>query len=575
MLRTFYLRHVCSLSVIIILAVLSIGTPKHILAIENAKSEITPGSFHIDAGEKNKRPVLTVTPRELDLGEIGPGQAREGSFVLKNVGDGFLDWSTNGPENWQIFEGKKISTVLENKHANLRIYFKVLGQEEIGSGNRENRFTYPVVFIVQNKKSAIVSRKNLKPGLHREVIRIESTGGNRSLFVRFRIIQQESEPMLMLEPTRIDFGALLPGQQVSRLVKLENWGRNTLKWRAGFETIVEGEKNDDFKMWRYVSFQNEEREGKGSYVPSGRLKDVLEVSGRWSEDDGYPVADSAGLSMQFRFRGTFIDVFFRKITERAQWTAFIDDRPAELDSKTLMTGEKATVRFTGGTDGQHILAFVFQDGTVSIEGVKIYGSHIIRHGHSWITVFPTNGTTISEKDYINITASAQALPPGYYTELLMFRSNGGEQSVELSLEVLADNHLKMVDVYRYNRKTDYLYTSNPQAEPLIAKGYIKEGIAFHLYHSEAPGTTPFYRWYNPQRDDHYYSYDRDGAGKAMEGYVFEGIIGNIATSKLSGSRELYRWYHPFKKCHFYTTDRNGEGRAKNGYRFEGIAGYVK
>jgi hypothetical protein len=576
--RILSIRYIDLFSIILILAIPSVCLSYNISRMENETFKTRSASERTDGRIYNPRPVLAIAPRELDLGAIGPGQDAQGLFTLKNVGVGSLNWSTDGPESWTLAEGKKLIATIEGNHADLKIYIKISSPEESGSGDHPNRFPCQVTFVLQDDKAMIISKKDLMPGLHREVIRLVSTGGNRSLFVRFRIIQQESEPMLMLEPTRIDFGTITPGQQVSKRVKLVNRGRNTLRWRAGIKDVGEGEDNSAQGLGRYISFQNEETAGKGVYTFAGRFKDVMEISGRWTEADGYPAADSANLSMKFRFSGTGIDVFFKKISEGAQWTAFIDDRPVGQETEAPLIKEQTVFHITDGiADGQHVLTLLVREASAVIEGVKVYGPHLIKWSPGWITVFPMNGTTISETDYVNITASTQTLIPGYYTEQLLFSSNGGEEIVELSLEVLLDNQLKTIDVYRYIRNADYLYTSNPQAEAkqLLVKRYIKEGIAFRLYSPDTPGTTAFYRWYNIHKGDHYYSYDRNGGGKNMEGYVFEGVIGNIATSRLSGSRELFRWFHPSKKCHFYTTDRNGEGRAKNGYRFEGIAGYVK
>jgi len=106
------------------------------------------------------------------------------------------------------------------------------------------------------------------------------------------------------------------------------------------------------------------------------------------------------------------------------------------------------------------------------------------------------------------------------------------------------------------------------------KGYRHTGIAFRLFSPGTPGTTDFFRWFNPSKGDHFYSYDPKG-GKPLPGYLFEGSIGNIGTSRLTGTRELYRWFNPTTNGHFYTTEQGGEGITKKGYRFDGIAGFVR
>jgi len=104
---------------------------------------------------------------------------------------------------------------------------------------------------------------------------------------------------------------------------------------------------------------------------------------------------------------------------------------------------------------------------------------------------------------------------------------------------------------------------------------VKEGIAFRLFKPDTPGTACFYRWYNPQKQSHFYHYNSVGGGKDLRGYIYEGAIGNIATSRLTNTRELYRWYNLKTGHYFYSTDIQGGKISKKIYRFDGIAGYVK
>jgi len=228
------------------------------------------------------------------------------------------------------------------------------------------------------------------------------------------------------------------------------------------------------------------------------------------------------------------------------------------------------------SDGPHLLVIGNGGGKVTLEGVHLLGKQIQRGPRGWITVFPDSGVTNRETDYINVALNTSQLSPGIYGEHVFFTSNGGEADVQVFLDVAVEAQPRFMDVHRYLAGFDYLYTTNPQAEAtrIQVKGYRHTGIAFRLFAPGTPGTTEFFRWFNPLKGDHFYSYDPKG-GKPLPGYLFEGSIGNIGTSRLTGTRELYRWFNPTTNGHFYTTEQGGEGITKKGYRFDGIAGFVR
>jgi hypothetical protein len=224
-------------------------------------------------------------------------------------------------------------------------------------------------------------------------------------------------------------------------------------------------------------------------------------------------------------------------------------------------------------DGPHVLTVVNKEGNLKIEGVKISGKDVIRGPAGWINVLPNSGTTTSQTNYLNVTLNTGQLAPGYYGDSIVFKTNGGDEIVDVYIEVTQDNVSRVIDIYRYSRGLDYLFTADPQMEAkrLSLNSYVKEGIAFRLFIAETPGTRSFYRWYSPQKKDHFYHHDSKGGGKNLQGYGLEGSIGNIATSKMTNTRELYRWINTSTGNHFYST----ENVAKSGYHFDGIAGYVK
>jgi hypothetical protein len=303
----------------------------------------------------------------------------------------------------------------------------------------------------------------------------------------------------------------------------------------------------------------------------------LELTGTWAEEGGYPSGQGEQNTLRYRFTGTGISLCFWKSPDGGPFSVFLDDQYIDIIDGFAERRERAEVLIADAqTDDPHLLAIVNGGGKVTLEGVRLFGKPIQRGPHGWITVFPDSGVTTRETDYINVALNTRQLLPGIYGGRVFFTSNGGEADVEVFLDVVAETQARFMDVHRYLAGFDYLYTTNPQAEAtrLQVKGYRHTGIAFRLFAPGTPGTTDFFRWFNPLKGDHFYSYDPKG-GKPLPGYLFEGSIGNIGTSRLTGTRELYRWFSPTTNGHFYTTDQGGEGITKKGYRFDGIAGFVR
>jgi len=308
------------------------------------------------------------------------------------------------------------------------------------------------------------------------------------------------------------------------------------------------------------------------------LKDVMDISGKWSELNGYPSGNTSHHTLKYRFWGTGISVFFSVEPDGGDLTAYVDEKLKNNQECHAGQKERAECMVVEGlTYGPHTLTVLSKGSHVMIEGVGIYGKDAMKGNPGWIKIFPDSGTTTRETDFVNIMVNTQQAGPGYYEENVVFDSDGGQSVIEVSLEVSENTISKSVDVYRYALDSDYLYTSNPQEDTRIiqARGYRKQGIAFRLFSSDTPGTTAFYRWYHPGKKIHYYSYDRHGEGRSLKGYTFEGTIGNIGTSRLTNTRALYRWFNPATGSRFYSTDPNGEGHLRKGYRFDGIAGYVR
>lgn len=534
----------------------------------------TPASLN----KEELRPVLTVTPREIDLGSIKPGDTAFGDFSLKNITPGMISWSTSCPEGWESDPTQKIKGVVSSDPGNLLIELSIAENIDNLSGDKSKNRGYKNVMKMQTGGKELVCYKVLKAGTYRNAIRIKSEGGQRSIFVDFRIHALQEIPSISLNPQRLDLGVQLPGKIISKRIELTNKGREMLRWSVVQSQTKTGELSGELPKERYLSFHNEALPEPGKYVIPDHLKDSMELIGKWTEKNGYPLSKGAANSMKIRFVGTGISAFLQSHTDNGNCSIYLDE--ILLNLPDVLSGEwekKELVISEGLTDGPHVVTFVIREGSLELEGVKVFGKDIMRGPRSWISVFPNSGTTMSETDYINVKVDTSNLAPGYYGDQIVFKSNAGEAKAEIFVDISSDSGQKNIDVYLYSKDKDCFFTIDPQAESkrLLQNGYLKEGIAFRLFTPQTPGTTSFYRWYNPAKRDHYYHYDRTGGGKRLDGYVYEGTIGNIATSRMTNTRELYRWFNPSTGRHYYSTNAKGAIGERKGYRFDGIAGYVR
>ncbi len=526
-----------------------------------------------ERGNGGLQPVLTVTPREMDLGTIGPGEEAKGVFYLKNVGAGSVNWSTEGPEGWTRTEQPKISGTLGENPEPVKVSLTFLNVG--GPGKIQN---CALLLNLEGGGQSVAYRREAAVGVFRESIRFSFPSGARTVFFQVRLSELASKALLDVEPIRIDLGVVRPGEMISRRVHVTNRGKETLKWRAGLPGAKGIPATALKPLGRYISFLNEGARGTGSYPVATQVQEGLELSGPWAEEGGYPATLADLSALRYRFTGTGISLLIRKTPEGAPLSVFLDEQFIALIDGFAERRERAEILIAEDQpEIPHLLTVLSEGGRVVLEGVRIFGKPLLKGPRGWISVSPDSGMTTRETDYVNIAINTGQLTPGLYGEYVFFASNGGDAAVEVFLEVGAETHPRLLDVYRYVVGSDYLYTTNPQAESsrLQVKGYHSLGLAFRLFSPGTPGTTDFYRWFNPVKGDHFYSSDPAGGGKPLQGYLFEGSIGSIATSRLTGTRELYRWHNPGTGRHFYTTNQAGEGMGKKGYRFDGISGFVR
>ncbi|PKN50683.1 MAG: hypothetical protein CVU55_15785 [Deltaproteobacteria bacterium HGW-Deltaproteobacteria-13] len=532
------------------------------------------------AGKVVEQPksAQAITPLELNLGTINIDKSGEGSFLLKNSGSRAIDWSTGGPEGWESIEKQKLSGVLKNNSDSLRVEIRLLPKESEDKQKIASNYNN-VEMKLEAGGGKLVCRKEFPGGAHKETIKINSSDGQKIIFVTFIIGYTQKSPQINLNPLRLDMGSVLPEKIVSKKIIASNSGREMLTWSVAVKKHEIEDKPASLNKGRYISFLNEEVRGSGVYAVPGHMKESFEFVGKWMENEGYPTGAEGENLVKIHFSGTGIILYLLTGHKEANMALsldknVIDDNKLFKDWKERK-GELIVAKDL--TDGPHILTITGRDNHLGLEGIRILGDNIAYFPYGSIKIVPNSGAITRQTNYLNVSLNTAQMSPGYYMDHIVFNTNGGEAIVEVSAEVLPDNTLKVVDIYRYYNGTDYLFTDNPQSEArrLIQNNYVKEGIAFRLFKPGTPGTIGFYRWYNPQSRSHFYHYDSSGGKKDLRGYIFEGSIGNIATSRLTNTRELYRWYNSKTGHYFYSTDIQGGAINKKAYRFDGIAGYVK
>lgn len=520
--------------------------------------------------------AVLLHPESIALGDIGAGKLKKGMVILTYADSDRKSWSAEVNEGWLCKSGQPLTGILEHARP---LQLKISMKSSLAPAGEDNNHhgLYTVVLNLEVDNRRVIYHKKLASGNHREGVVLNVGGEIKVIELSFHVMEYPLEPVLSISPRRLDFGILGQGQKIIKKIEITNRGRQALKWKVKQKN--QGRQMDaiDALSGRYVSFMQPEAQGTGQYRSGSSGKDTAEFTGHWSEVEGYPEAQQNSV-LKYRFSGSGVILYFWKSPAASKISLYLDNRIiANIDAYNEQT-VAAEYRLNEPVGaGAHTLTMVNNLGRVVIEGIKITGKEISRGNGKWIRIYPEIGVTTREIDYLHVSVDTARLPPGTYGYVLNVESNGGEAAIELYAEVSLETGLKILDVYRYSFGNDVLLSTNPQGEAKTAyfRDYRKQGIAFKLFSPGTPGTTEFYRWYNPYRQLHFYSYEANGEGKLSREYVFEGAIGNIATSRLPHTRELYRWQHPSTGQYFFSTDPRGEGAQKRGYKYNGIAGFVR
>ncbi|CAO2658185.1 Nn.00g059080.m01.CDS01 [Neocucurbitaria sp. VM-36] len=126
----------------------------------------------------------------------------------------------------------------------------------------------------------------------------------------------------------------------------------------------------------------------------------------------------------------------------------------------------------------------------------------------------------------------------------------------------------------------HFYTTDPSGELAPDVGYQLDGrwvdgarldgtLGYYVF-SEAQGlTVPVYRFLHPD-GDHFYTTERNGIAEQV-GYTFERIGWHMPVEQGPDNTGYYRFYNPDTNDHLLTTDPFGEVL---GYRNDGLLGYI-
>ncbi len=526
----------------------------------------------VDVEEDVADPVLMVSPREVEFGTIGPGETSKSLVSLKNVGGGDLIWLVYRMGDWISPYDDTLSGTAGMSARYLRIFIESMTDEGVSVNG-----LFPVRVRFETGQDSVSYEKLLSPGSYREELKLLSNGGERTIFLKFEVAEKGSRPSMDVRPLGIDFGSVEAGRKLMKRIELKNVGKDVLKWEA----ILQGKRKNfrglAFEKGRYVSFENEAVSEKDSYSVPGHLSNALEISGKWSEERGYPYSTGEKDLLRYSFSGSGIVLFLWKDIYGGTLDVFVDSQMVgEID---CVSEKRERIEFPVVEtleDGEpHVLVLAVRGGTVAVEGVRVYSSDLIDGSKGWMKISPERGTTTNEVDYITVMASSEDLPPGSYSENILFYSDEGVERVEVSLDVISNNMPDMINIYRYIKGTETLLSPEIAQGDFPLERYQKGELAFSLFRRDTLGTTEFFQWHNPSRGTHFYSYSRSDEKHSLKGYVFDGTIGNIATLKLPQTRDLYRWFNPETGAYFYTTDTKGENHEKMGYKYDGVAGYVR
>ncbi|MCK9275251.1 MAG: hypothetical protein M0P57_09180 [Syntrophales bacterium] len=546
-----------------------------ITEIVYASKEIESQKAFVIVSPADDMPTLRLTPQEIDLGKIGPGEMSKGQVILEKVGSGRLNWHAGFLENWDHNYEKKLTGYIEGPSNSIEISVRSLDEQD-KSGNYEDLF--PIQLEIKNGNNINIFKKFLMAGRYRDSIKLYFNDEFRTLFIAYEISTEEYRPSIEVTPLGLDLGEVEEGNRYIKRIRIRNDGKSLLSWNVKRQNTMRSFYGLALPNGRYVSFVNGSLDVNESYRTPLSVSHTLDIWGRWYNYQGLPYSSGEGDVLNYTFSGTGIALFFWKRIDGGLIRAYVDDRfITEIDCTARQKERVECLIAEGLEDGRHSLKLIAQgDGAVIVEGVRISGKKCSRGYRKTITLSPDKGTTKGESDYVTVAIDPSGLQPGCYSDCLLFDSDGGKKIVEISFDVIEKNVSGLIKIVTFmNDKECILVPENATENGKVPFGYEKKGVSFMLFEKGTPGTTEFYEWHNPVIKDRFYTAEKTKVKILSDDYSLEGSIGNIAVVPLPETRELYRFYNPELKRFAFTTELKMNHFVEKGYKYDGIAGYVR
>jgi hypothetical protein len=525
-----------------------------------------------DAAAIESAPDIPVIG-SLDWGELAFPQGAKGQLSLERARNLPTIWKIGNFPGWQR-EGKNDSLNLSagllpaNLEVTLSLFADKSGRPTLPREARSYRAR--LIFAAEGRQVSFA--RLLEPGTHQIIVPVSEGEFSRAIHLSFVLLPPDEAPVLQVYPRRLDLGSSRQAETASRQLRLNNRGTEMLRWTASVAPLRESRDRRFFSLHGPIP-------QKEPYQLPLHLQPLVELTGRWVSENGYPAVLEAPATIRIIFGGLGITLINPRLAENTDLSVTINNEEAfwqweDEERMSVLTASRRGVL----PDGPQELLVNLREGTFFLEGWEVNPFPMTRLPAGRLRLFPRQGTTSRETDFITVNVDTRNLAPAVYFDLLDISSNGGQEQIPLYLEILPGGRGTFQEVFLYvNRAQERLLTSDPQvdARRIFVGAYQRVETAFQLFSPGTPGTTPFFRWYNPRTGDYFYSHDRQGAGKNLSAYLFEGSIGNIATSRLSGTRPLHRWFNRREERHFYTLDARGDEPRRRGFAYEGIAGFVR